>query len=126
MMMEEKNNLANFHREKRPWGDFLEFAKNQAVTVKILDIMPNEMISLQHHQERDEFWYVIRGEIQAIVDDQKKDLKIGDYIYVKRGDNHRLINESLELAAILEISFGEFKENDEVMIEDKYQRKQGI
>lgn len=124
--MDQNENLINFHRDKRPWGDFLEFVKNQMVTVKILDILPGEEISLQSHQERDEFWYVVRGQIQAIVDDQEQNLKIGDHLYVKKGEKHRLINSSNELAAVLEISFGKFKEDDEVIIEDKYHRKQGI
>lgn len=125
-MVEPNKDLLNFHREKRPWGDFLEFTKEEKTTVKILDIYPGEAISLQRHKLRDEFWYLIRGEVAAIVGEQKKDLKIGDNLYIKKGQKHRLINNSSELAAILEISFGKFKEEDEVILEDKYQRSQGI
>lgn len=124
--MEQNKNLANFYRDRRPWGDFLEFTKEAKTTVKILDIYPGEAISLQFHKLRDEFWYVIRGQIQAIVNNQEQNLKIGDHLYVKKGERHRLINNSSELAAVLEISFGRFKENDEVIIKDKYHRKQGI
>lgn len=124
--MEQNENLINFHRDKRPWGDFLEFTKEAKTTVKILDIYPGEAISLQYHKLRDEFWYVIRGQIQAIVGDKKQNLEIGGHTYVKKGQKHRLINDSHELAAILEISFGEFEEGDEVIVEDKYHRNQGI
>lgn len=124
--MDQNENLMNFHRDKRPWGDFLEFTKETKTTVKILDIYPGEAISLQSHQLRDEFWYVIRGQVQAIVGDKKQNLEIGGHTYAKKGQPHRLINHSHELAAVLEISFGEFKESDEIIIEDKYHRNQGI
>lgn len=125
-MAEPNKDLPDFHREKRPWGDFLQFTKEEKTTVKILDIYPGEAISLQYHKLRDEFWYLIRGEVAAIVGAQKKDLKIGDNLYIKKGQKHRLINNSSELAAILEISFGKFQEADEIILEDKYQRNQGI
>ena len=122
--MKEKNkNLINFYREKRPWGDFLEFIKNQKATVKILDILPKEETSLQYHQKRDEFWYLIRGKIRAMVEDKENNLEIGNHLYIKKRQKHRLINDSQELAAILEISFGEFEEEDEVILKDKYNRK---
>jgi len=125
-MAEKNKNLINFYREKRPWGDFLEFIKNQRATVKILDIFPGEETSLQFHQKRDEFWYVIRGEAKTIVGNKEKTLKIGDHLYIKKGQKHRLINNSADIAAILEISFGKFKEEDEVIIKDKYHRERGL
>lgn len=125
-MTEKNKNLANFQREKRPWGDFLEFIKNQKVTAKILDIYPGEKTSLQYHQKRDEFWYVIRGRVKAILGSKENNLKIGGHLYIKKGQKHRLINNSQELAAILEISFGKFEEGDEVILKDKYNRKRGI
>ena len=125
-MAGKNKNLINFYREKRPWGDFLEFIKNQKATVKILDINAGEETSLQSHQKRDEFWYVIRGKIRAMVEDRENNLEIGNHLYIKKGQKHRLINDSQELTAILEISFGEFKESDEVIFKDKYNRKRGI
>lgn len=125
-MTEKNKNLANFQREKRPWGDFLEFIKNQKATVKILDISPGEETSLQSHLKRDEFWYIIRGEVEAVIGGEKKNLSLSDHLYVKKKQKHRLINNSRGLTAILEISFGKFEEGDEVILEDKYNRKRGI
>ncbi|MBU2595552.1 phosphomannose isomerase type II C-terminal cupin domain [Patescibacteria group bacterium] len=125
-MTSQNKNLVNFYREKRPWGDFLEFIKNQEATVKILDVFPGEETSLQSHQKRDEFWYVIRGEAKVIVNSKERAVKAGDHIYIPKKEKHRLINYSPSPVVILEISFGEFAENDEKILEDKYHRKRGL
>lgn len=125
-MMNPDKELKNFHKEKKPWGDFVEFTEEEITTVKVLDIYPGEAISLQSHKLRDEFWYLIRGEIKAIVGEEEKNLKIGEHLYIKRNQKHRLINNSSELAAVLEISFGKFEEEDEIIFEDKYHRSKGL
>jgi len=40
---------------KKPWGMFEQFTKQEAVTVKIITINPNESLSLQYHHKRAEF-----------------------------------------------------------------------
>jgi len=125
-MFDKEKNLANFHKEKRPWGDFLQFTEDQQTTIKILDIEPKEAISLQYHKMRDEFWYIIRGTAKIVVGEEERTLKSGETVYIKRKTNHRIINDTDDLVAVLEISFGDFEEDDEVILEDKYHRKRGI
>ena len=125
-MSDKEKNLVNLHREKRPWGDFLQFTEDQQTTVKILDIEPGQAISLQYHKMRDEFWYIIRGSAKVILDEKEKTLESGDTIYIGSGTKHRIINVTKELVAVLEISFGDFEEDDEVILKDKYHRERGI
>lgn len=115
-----KDNL-NIYEEERPWGFFRKFTENKVSTVKIISIKPNEEFSLQSHNNREEFWRVIRGDGIFEIGDLKSRLEIGNEQYVPVKTKHKIIagEEGIE---ILEISFGEFDEGDIVRYEDKYGR----
>lgn len=106
---------------ERPWGYFRQFCKNTPTTVKIIRIKPNESLSLQSHAKREEFWYFISGSGIVEIDNEKKDLKIGDELIIPLGVKHRLTANSLGLE-IMEISYGDFDEEDIIRYEDKYGR----
>lgn len=110
-----------FYTENRPWGSFKQFIKNEKSTVKILFVNPNERLSLQYHNHRKEFWRVIAGDPQIQIGDKIITTKIGDEFEIPEKTNHRIIGGK-EKAEILEISFGEFDENDIVRLEDQYGR----
>lgn len=106
---------------ERPWGYFRQFCENTPATVKILVIKPNEMLSLQSHAKREEFWRVIAGQGVAQIGDKQREIKVGDEVIVPLGAKHRLMAGALGLE-FMEISFGEFDENDIIIYEDKYGR----
>jgi len=105
----------------RPWGSFIEFTKNKPSTVKILVVAPGEEFSLQYHRNREEFWRVLEGTPVVIIGDKEFSAKQDDEFFVGKGEKHRISAKDTEVK-ILEISFGEFDENDIVRIEDKYGR----
>jgi mannose-6-phosphate isomerase len=109
------------YREERPWGEFVEFTKNTTSTVKIITVKPGEALSLQKHQNRDEFWRVLSGDGFVTVNKDRIAAKPGDEFFAPRGAEHRFEGGETPLA-ILEISFGEFDENDIVRLEDRYGR----
>jgi len=106
---------------KRPWGYFRQFCQNTPVTVKIIVINPQEQLSLQSHKQRSEFWRVISGSGKAVIDNRVQEIVSGDELVVPIGIKHRLI-ASPDGLEILEIAFGEFKEDDIIRYEDKYGR----
>lgn len=106
---------------KRPWGKFLTFAKNQKCTVKILEVNPGESLSLQKHKLREEHWYFLdSGFVQ--IGKTKKKVSAGKEIIIKKNQEHRLI-AGKNKTRVLEISFGNFSEKDEIRLEDKYARR---
>ena len=110
----------------RPWGGFIKFVDNKPCTVKILFLKKGESLSLQSHKLRIEFWYVISGKIKVtygknLKNIRKKLLKEGESILIPKNYLHRA--EAPAPSKILEISFGKFKEKDEIRYEDKYNRK---
>jgi mannose-6-phosphate isomerase-like protein (cupin superfamily) len=115
------DNELNFDQVERPWGYFRRFTKNMPSTVKILNIKPNEILSLQSHKNRSEFWHVVDGSGYFEVDGEKTKVEKGNEQYIRVGQKHRM--SSLDKGMrVLEISFGDFEEGDETKYEDKYGR----
>ena len=110
--------------EKRPWGSFEQFTHQETTTVKILTIQPSQSLSLQYHNKRSEFWKVIAGCGKVTIGDTVHDASEGDEFFVNKGEKHRIETNRCEIK-VLEISFGDFDENDIVRLEDKYNRLPG-
>ena len=108
------------YTEVRPWGRFLQFSENQKNTVKVLYINPNEELSLQTHKHRAELWYFFDSATVQL-DKLLLDVREGQEIFVDIGTPHRIISKG-NTVRVLEMSIGEFDENDEERIEDKYGR----
>lgn len=115
-----KENL-DIYEEKRPWGNFRRFTDNEISTVKIIKVEPNQSLSLQSHNYRSEFWRVIEGDGIFEINDKEYKVYKGDEEYIKKKSKHR-IKAGVDGISILEISFGNFDENDIVRYEDKYGR----
>ncbi|MES2088065.1 MAG: phosphomannose isomerase type II C-terminal cupin domain [Patescibacteria group bacterium] len=111
----------SIYTEKRPWGSFTRFTKNEPVTVKIITVNAGQAFSLQSHEHRDEFWKIISGEGTITVGGTKTAVAPGLEYSVLRGTKHH-IEASSSPVVFLEISRGEFDEADIVRFEDKYGR----
>ena len=109
------------YQEKRPWGSFERFTLNEPGTVKIITVNAGEAFSLQKHKGRDEWWKILGGDGKIILDGAEKEIKAGDEYFVPRGTEHRVV-AGKSAVVFLEISFGDFDENDIVRVEDCYGR----
>ena len=109
------------YTEKRPWGSFEKFNENERCTVKLLYIEPDSRLSLQYHNNRKEFWKIVKGSAKVEVQNEKSSLKEGDDIIIPPGARHRIQASNIG-CIVLEISYGSFDENDIVRIEDDYDR----
>lgn len=108
-------------RVERPWGVFETFSHNENVTVKIITLLPHEMTSLQYHKKRSEYWYVISGHPIIQIDKVELKAKPGSDFSIDMLVKHRL-GGGQSGAKILEVSKGDFDEDDIVRVEDKYDR----
>lgn len=106
---------------EKPWGKFEQFTHNQASTVKVLTILPNNELSLQYHNNRIEFIVVIVGHPKIIIGEKEILAKPNDEYIIGKGVKHKISAIDDEVK-ILEISFGDFDEDDIVRLEDKYGR----
>jgi mannose-6-phosphate isomerase len=107
---------------KKPWGEYDRFTLNEQTTIKILTVLPGEMLSLQYHENREEFWRVLDGTIEVTRGGEKLSGNPGDEYTIEKKMEHRIANNGSVTARVLEISFGEFDEGDIVRTEDKYNR----
>lgn len=106
----------------RPWGGFRVVGQfSGRITVKIVKIKPGGRLSLQRHRNRDEEWTVLTGRATATVEDRVYHLHVGDRTTAYRTWVHRL--ESEAGAELLEVSYGEFDEDDIERLSDDYGRK---
>jgi mannose-6-phosphate isomerase-like protein (cupin superfamily) len=115
------NGLTEYLKDIRPWGKFERFTLNQKSTVKIITVNEGEAFSLQTHEHRDEFWYVIKGSGTIRVGDTDKEAHDGDSFSIPRHTAHRATG-GLHGLTLLEVAFGDFEETDIHRLEDKYGR----
>lgn len=113
--------LSHYERQIRPWGSFERFTLNEPCTVKIIFVNPDQELSLQQHEHRDEEWRILSGSGTVTVDGTATPAKAGDEFRILRGQKHRVASgpEGLQF---LELSFGAFDEEDIKRFEDKYGR----
>ena len=113
--------LSNYEKEVRPWGNFERFTLNEQTTVKIVTVTAGEAISLQTHDNRDEFWRVLQGSGTITLDHIDYPAAAGDTFFSRRGTEHRVAGGA-EGLSFLEIAFGTFDEMDIRRLEDRYGR----
>jgi len=114
-------NLNNYEKVERPWGNFERFTLNEPTTVKIITVNADESLSLQTHEQRDEFWYITAGSGMVQIGEAEQEAREGDNFFAPRNTQHRISAGAAGLT-FLEVSFGDFTENDEKRLEDKYDR----
>ncbi len=108
-------------RVDKPWGAFDRYTLNQPCTVKILTVAPGQALSLQSHEHRDELWVVIEGDPQIQIGETVHAARCGQEFYIPRRVLHRLSTGS-HGARVLEISLGQFDEEDVIRHQDRYGR----
>ena len=107
---------------KKPWSNFEQYTHNAVLSVKIITVRPGGILSLQYHHRRDEVWVVLDPRARVEVGGRVLHPQKGEKIFIPRTEEHRLSSASGEPVRILEISFGEFDEDDIVRLEDVYGR----
>ena len=106
----------------RPWGWYENLQNDERYKVKRLFIRPNQKISLQYHNQRDEHWVVVSGNGKLELNDEVKNISIGDYIFVPVSSKHRITGGNGGIM-IIEIQLGKLcDEEDIVRIQDDYGR----
>ena len=83
----------------------------------------NSKLSLQKHQNRAEFWQIIKGNCKVTIAEKDYKLEDNDNIFIPKNTLHRIENTGNEELTFIEIQLGmDIKEEDIVRIEDDYGR----
>jgi D-beta-D-heptose 7-phosphate kinase/D-beta-D-heptose 1-phosphate adenosyltransferase len=110
---------------ERPWGSFRNHHSMPGVHLKTLHVNAGARLSLQRHKHRSETWVLVSGDAQAVAGPSPDavttiELSINEPYYVPAGTVHRLT--SRESGVLVEISYGEFDEEDIERFEDDFGR----
>ena len=117
--------------EERPWGRFevLSSFKEKSdtsetsIVIKKIMVHPSKRFSLQSHEGRNETWIFISGFGEAIVGEKIMALKEGEVIKIPKKTKHRVTNTDATAPLVfVEISTGNFDENDITRYEDDFGR----
>ena len=111
------------HKVEKPWGYELRWAITDRYAGKILHIKKGEALSLQFHERKDEYQYVIKGAVDIELGGPEgalttRRMKVGDTLHIAPGTRHRLT--AVEDTDIFEVSTPEV--DDVVRLEDRYGR----
>jgi mannose-6-phosphate isomerase-like protein (cupin superfamily) len=118
-----QNRIQTIALVERPWGWFETVSEAPGHKIKRIGVRPGEQISLQKHHQRAEHWVVVKGTARVTLDDQSFDLTLGQHCDIAIGQVHRLTNLTAELVEIVEVQFGDYLgEDDIVRMSDDYGR----
>tara|TARA_B100001996_G_scaffold83663_1_gene61709 strand:- start:536 stop:892 length:357 start_codon:yes stop_codon:yes gene_type:complete len=109
--------------DTRPWGNFEVIDIGPNFQVKRITVLPGKRLSLQSHKHRKEHWVVVLGEAEVEIDSKISNLKISQSIDIPLGSIHRLSNNTNSELIIIEIQFGKYLgEDDIIRYEDDFNR----
>lgn len=126
-MARDKSKFTNapyIKRVPKPWGYELHFTPdNLSYIGKILHINAGRRLSLQYHDQKQESWYLLSGQVTMILGNGQGDLEEinmeeGKGFTTKVGQKHRLVG--VKDSDILEVSTPEI--GNTFRLEDDYQR----
>lgn len=101
--------------ETRSWGAFYVVDEGPGYKVKRIVVKPHGRLSLQTHKHRAEHWTIISGEVTATVGEAVLTMTRGDSIDVPLGYLHRLENFGAEDVVLIEIQFGDYLGEDDIV-----------
>ena len=107
----------------KPWGYELRWGITARYAGKVLHVKKGEALSLQYHERKDEFQYVVKGAVDIELGGPDGALtthrmKAGDTLHISPGMRHRLT--AVEDTDIFEVSTPEI--DDVVRLDDRYGR----
>ena len=112
--------------EDRPWGRFDSLDRGKSHQVKRIRVEPGGRLSLQYHHHRSEHWIVVTGTATVTIDSETSDINPCGQVFIPQGAVHRLENRTTEPVEIIEVQYGEYLEEDDIVrIEDVYGRDAG-
>ena len=105
------------HYAEKSWGSYRVIDVQDESMTLLVTLKPGNKMSYHTHEYRDEVWNVISGVGEAIIDDERRIVKPGDVIKIKRGVYHTVIAGSTDLK-IVEVQLGK-----DISVDDKTKAK---
>ena len=108
---------------EKPWGSYQVLEEGDKYVVKKIIVNPGAKLSLQSHKYRSEHWIIAQGEAEVTVDEETKNFKENEKIFIPPLSKHRLTNNTYTKLIVIEMWYGDkLDENDIERYEDIYGR----
>jgi len=110
----------NFARSVRAWGEFYGWDAGKNWKLKTMYLKRGGKVSMQYHEHRSEHWMLVEGDAQVVLQHadgktHKTEMKKGEVMFVDAHHAHQLSSKGGGI--IVEVSLGDFDENDVVRVE---------
>lgn len=97
--------------EERIWGKYIVLEETDKKLVKTLYIDKEKNISYQKHTYRDEVWTIVSGNGLFILDDEIREVKENDVLFIPKGTKHAI--KAITDLELVEVQLGKnFVEDD--------------
>lgn len=112
------------HRKvRRPWGTYEGIHKGENHQVKHIVVKPGEKLSFQYHHHRSEYWVIVKGAGIVTLGVEDQPVQENELVFIPAGRAHRLHNPHKEELHLIEVQFGDYLgEDDIVRLDDIYGR----
>lgn len=113
--------------DRRPWGEYVVTAvgtdeNGEEYCEKDITVSPDQILSLQSHNHRREYWTVTKGALTVVVDDKRLVLQEGENIHIPLQAIHCMANLEDAPCIVHERQVGLCSEDDIVRYVDAYGR----
>ena len=109
--------------EAKPWGAYSVLTKGTGFQVKRVEVNAGKRLSLQKHAQRTEDWTIVAGSGVVTLGDKEIAVRRSSFVHVPIGELHRIHNTGHELLIFIEVQFGEYLgEDDIVRVQDDFNR----
>lgn len=113
----------NDEKKECPWGTWEIMDIGEKYIIKKIIVFPNQSLSLQLHNHRNEHWIIVSGRASVTIGDTTQTVQENTHFYIPYGIKHRIENTTDNIVCFIEIQTGEvLDESDIIRFEDKYGR----
>jgi mannose-6-phosphate isomerase-like protein (cupin superfamily) len=106
------------HKKEKPWGYERPLAVFQGIFLKELFFYKDHVSSLHYHDEKEELFYLVKGQLRVYLEEKEIQLEPGEILRIAPGKPHRII--PLKDSLILELGTRMF--GDVIRVADDYER----
>jgi len=111
--------LRNWSGEKteRIWGYYRVLHTDYGIKVKEIVVEPRKRLSLQYHNYRDEFWFVVEGIAHLYTDENVDPISFcpTETVQIKKNQWHMLANNGASVLKIIEIQYGSYCDESDIV-----------
>ena len=109
------NDIIQNNSKTESWSHTVINSKSNSAT--LIAQMPGEGNRMHYHHNWDEWWYILKGKWEWLVEGEKKEINAGDVVFIERNRIHKITAKGNNMAIRLAVSR---EDVDHVYTENNY------